>query len=264
MDKLKPILKYYFWILLSVAVLSPLIGWFLASSGMAKNFDDRQKKLDGQFSQLKASAADPNSDWENQLKKINEVQELEALKARVQLWEMQQPLKVWPPKMSTTDPEQFTSADRGYYRKNYLSFRKEVFEQLEPVSWVEDEEEGRRKGKVAIALDGFPISEAVGGIRTDNPSSQEIEEAQEDLWLANAIIQVIRSLNQSSGSQVDAVIPEISVFNLRGGNRSGSTITLTPSSGGNALPSTGAPVSSQITWACGGTLASKFRPADCR
>ena len=44
----------------------------------------------------------------------------------------------------------------------------------------------------------------------------------------------------------------------------GSTITLTPSSGGNALPTTGAPVSSQITWACAGTLASKFRPADCR
>ena len=44
----------------------------------------------------------------------------------------------------------------------------------------------------------------------------------------------------------------------------GSTITLTPSTGGAALPTTGAPVSSQITWACGGTLASKFRPADCR
>ena len=44
----------------------------------------------------------------------------------------------------------------------------------------------------------------------------------------------------------------------------GSTITLTPSTGTAALPSTGAPVSSQITWACGGTLASKFRPADCR
>ncbi|MEI8303504.1 MAG: pilin [Burkholderiales bacterium] len=44
----------------------------------------------------------------------------------------------------------------------------------------------------------------------------------------------------------------------------GSTITLTPSTGGAALPTTGAPVASQITWACGGTLASKFRPADCR
>ena len=235
MDKLKQVLKYQFWILLGLAVLFPLVGWFLASSGMAKNFEERQKKLDGQFSQLKASAADANSDWENQLKKINEVQEFEAMKARVQLWEMQQPLKVWPPKMSTTDPEQFTSADRGYYRKNYLSFRKEVFEQLEPV--VEDEDEGRKKGKVAIALDSFPISEAVGGIRTDNPSSQEIEEAQEDLWLANAIIQVVRSLNQSSSSQVDAVIPEITVFNLRGGNRSGSTITLTKKSGGSSSSS---------------------------
>ncbi|MFN9370883.1 MAG: hypothetical protein ACK6D3_03260 [Planctomycetaceae bacterium] len=238
MDKLKQVLKYQFWILLGLAVLFPLIGWFLASSGMAKNFDERQKKLDGQFSQLKASAADPNSDWESQLKKINEVQELESLKAQVQLWEMQQPLKVWPPKMSTTDPEQFTSADRGYYRKNYLSFRKEVYDQLEPV--VEDEEEGRRRGKVAIALDSFPISEAVGGVRTDNPSSQEIEEAQEDLWLANAIIQVVRSLNQSSSSQVDAVIPEITVFNLRGGNRSGSTITLTKKSGGSSASSTSA------------------------
>lgn len=238
MDKLKQVLKYQFWILLGLAVIFPLVGWFLASSGMAKNFEERQKKLDGQFGQLKASAADPNNDWENQLKKINEVQELESLKARVHLWEMQQPLKVWPPKMSTTDPEQFTSADRGYYRKNYLSFRKEVFEQLEPV--VEDEEEGRRKGKVAIALDSFPVSEAVGGIRTDNPSSQEIEEAQEDLWLANAIIQVVRTLNQSSSGQVDAVVPEISVFTLRGGNRSGSTITLTKKSGGSSSSSTSA------------------------
>ena len=44
----------------------------------------------------------------------------------------------------------------------------------------------------------------------------------------------------------------------------GSTITLTPSSNSAALPTTGAPVSNQIVWACGGTLASKFRPADCR
>ncbi|MEI8303503.1 MAG: pilin [Burkholderiales bacterium] len=44
----------------------------------------------------------------------------------------------------------------------------------------------------------------------------------------------------------------------------GSTITLTPSSGGAALPTTGAPLSSQIVWACAGTLAVKFRPADCR
>ncbi|MBU6271331.1 MAG: pilin [Betaproteobacteria bacterium] len=43
-----------------------------------------------------------------------------------------------------------------------------------------------------------------------------------------------------------------------------STITLTPSSGGNALPTTGAPVASQIVWTCAGTLAPKFRPADCR
>jgi type IV pilus assembly protein PilA len=43
-----------------------------------------------------------------------------------------------------------------------------------------------------------------------------------------------------------------------------STITLTPSSGGGALPTTGAPLNSQIVWACAGTLAVKFRPADCR
>jgi type IV pilus assembly protein PilA len=43
-----------------------------------------------------------------------------------------------------------------------------------------------------------------------------------------------------------------------------STITLTPSVGTSALPTTGVPVTSQITWACSGTLASKFRPADCR
>jgi len=237
MDKLKQVLKYQFWILLGLAVIFPLVGWFLASSGMAKNFEDRQKKLDGQIGQLKASSADPNGDWEGQLKKINEVQELESLKARVQLWESQQPLKVWPPKMSTTDPEQFTAADKGYYRKNYLGFRKDVFEQLDPV--VEDEEDGRRKGKVAIALDNFPVSQAVGGVRTDNPSSQEIEEAQEDLWLANAIIQVIRSLNESSASQVDAVVPEISAFVLRGGNRSGSTITMTKKAAASSSSSGG-------------------------
>ena len=46
-----------------------------------------------------------------------------------------------------------------------------------------------------------------------------------------------------------------------------STITLDPkvgSSGGSVLPTTGAPVTAQIVWVCGGTLASKFRPADCR
>ena len=43
----------------------------------------------------------------------------------------------------------------------------------------------------------------------------------------------------------------------------GSTITLTPSAGTAAL-ATSTVIASQITWSCGGTLASKFRPADCR
>jgi len=42
-----------------------------------------------------------------------------------------------------------------------------------------------------------------------------------------------------------------------------STITLTPSAGTAALV-TNTVLSSQITWTCAGTLALKFRPADCR
>ncbi|MCY2968150.1 MAG: hypothetical protein NT069_31725, partial [Planctomycetota bacterium] len=221
MDKLKQVLKYQFWILLGLAVIFPLVGWFLASSGLAKGYEEREKKLNARFTELKASPADANGDWESNLKKLNDVQQLELAKAWVSLWEPQQELKVWPEKLSTTDPENFTSADKGYYRKNYLALREAVFKQIQPV--VEDEEDGKRKGRVAISLDTFPISEALGGPRVDNPTSQEIEDAHEDLWLCSALIQVVNILNRDSSSQLDAIIPEISVFELRGGAKGGAS-----------------------------------------
>ncbi|MFM7160553.1 MAG: hypothetical protein ACKO3P_09285 [Planctomycetaceae bacterium] len=233
MDKLKQVLKYQFWILLGLAVLLPLVGWFLASSGLAKGYEEREKKLSARFNELKASVADPNADWENRLKQVNTVQELEARKVWVALWEAQQSLKTWPAKLSTNDPTKFTNADLGFYRKNYMQLREEVYTKLQPV--VESEEEGKPpQGLVSLPLADFPISpsESLAGSSTTPPSPQEVEEAQEDLWLAQALIQVINYLNRDATSQLDAVIPEVRVIQLRGGNRADGKAKSTPKNSG--------------------------------
>jgi len=233
MDKLKQVLKYQFWILLGLAVLLPLVGWFLASAGLAKGYEEREKKLSSRFNELKASVADPNADWENRLKQVNTVQELEARKVWVALWEAQQPLKTWPAKLSTNDPTKFTNADLGFYRKNYMQLREEVYEKLQPV--VDSEEEGKPpQGLVSLALADFPISpsESLAGSSTTPPSPQDVEEAQEDLWLAEALIQVVNYLNRDATSQLDAAIPEVRVIQLRGGNRADGKAKSTPKNSG--------------------------------
>ena len=48
-----------------------------------------------------------------------------------------------------------------------------------------------------------------------------------------------------------------------GGAAGANTITLTPTSSGAALAVNAVPGSS-INWACGGTLANKYRPSNCR
>ncbi|WP_139556156.1 pilin [Methylotetracoccus oryzae] len=68
-----------------------------------------------------------------------------------------------------------------------------------------------------------------------------------------------------SGVAITAATGVITVtYTARAGGANGAdTLTLTPTSGGNALAINTAPTDA-IVWACSGTLAARYRPANCR
>ena len=50
MDKLKPVLEQKFWIFTGLALLLPLIGWFIATKTYATGVEERETAIDGAFS----------------------------------------------------------------------------------------------------------------------------------------------------------------------------------------------------------------------
>jgi hypothetical protein len=207
MDKLKQVLKYKFWILLGIAALLPLIGWFLASSGMARSHTERKSRLDSTFAALIASDQDPNSDWESNLKAVNVRQEAEISAAWRALYSRQQELKFWPPKLSTNDPALFTNRDRERYKEEYEKQRELVLGLINP-------------GLVLISPDLMPAPEVDWEYAA--PSQAAIEAAQEDLWLLAGLFRAIAQVNKDASSPFDAPVRQVLELRLRSGDKGGT------------------------------------------
>src|SRR5262249_20911553 len=70
MEQLKQVLKYQFWILLDVALILPIVGWFM-SQGMKAEAAARSDTLKKKADQLTVRLDDPNETWPQQLGIIN-------------------------------------------------------------------------------------------------------------------------------------------------------------------------------------------------
>ena len=131
MDKLKQVQKYQFWILLGLAVILPLVGWFVARSGMVAEAAERTKVLTTINESLKATREDPNATWERKLGEINTEQAKQKELAWRELYERQKPLMVWPANM-VDDPTKILPQDQEVYRVSYQHELEKVRQRVVP------------------------------------------------------------------------------------------------------------------------------------
>ena len=225
MDKLKEFQKYQFWVLLGVAMILPLVGWFMSRSGLVAAAEERTKKLDGLRSSLNASADDPNQDWAAKLAQINKVQEDQIRTAWMHLYAAQSELMTWP---ENIDPEAMALKDVELYRRGYKHEVEKIRQIVKPLDEISGEllDEPGRLVNLPDSLMPHPDYDWA----TAAPTAKEVRAAQEDLWLLSALLTSIASVNENATSQLDAPVREIVALMLRGGS---------PKSAGGARSTTG-------------------------
>ncbi|HEY2251638.1 MAG TPA: hypothetical protein VGH74_11280, partial [Planctomycetaceae bacterium] len=221
MDKLKQVLQYQFWILLTVALILPIVGWSMATSGLESEAVARTTALDGLDKSLTASPTDPNKDWETGLELINKEQAVQPKIAAKVLYERQLPLMTWPAKMPN-DPALFQTKHQEYYREIYRrgsGGQRPLIDEVRKIVNPYDEE--TQTGLVLYDEALLPTADTEWVSQA--PSVKQIEAAQEDLWLLSSLLKQIAAVNEDAGAkaQFEAPVRQIVELYLRGGSKAG-------------------------------------------
>ncbi|QDT64124.1 hypothetical protein [Calycomorphotria hydatis] len=230
MDKIKPILAYQFWILLGVASLLIIIGWWMGTGSMVAAIDTRMSKLNAL--NVPPGTGTPNNDWIEGLDKTAQLQEKRLILAGADLWEQQKEAMVWPRDIAGTmdklkwDDEIIPNA-RELYRSGF-PVEKEAVQQI-----VEPYDPFTGEGKVLFPIERLPL---VDGSIWDilPPTSKEIWRIQEDIWLLSSLLRSVRDFNNEFGGDTLRKVPlkEIRTIKLLGGDLTKRTTSDAAEQGG--------------------------------
>lgn len=235
MDKLKPILAQKFWILSGLCLILPLTGWWVATAGLAKEITDRTTAIETAFKNIPSPG--PNDNWTNRVKKFNEDEKRKVKETGELLWTNQLQYMHWPEAVRPGVEEavqkngyrgEIDPKTRGDYRYVYDQEIKDALAIVSPYN----PEDGSGLVDALIEL----IPNAGWGTSQIPPSSTEMWDSQEDLWLYRALFQAVANINNNdqteSTSIVEAKIKQISILELRGGTVGGAK----PAGGATAGP----------------------------
>ena len=142
MDKLEPVLKHHFWILLVPLLSMNLWGYFSANSALKDATKSREDKLNSVKSGIPAGANAPNEKYTEELSKLNDALEKDVNEELKQLWTRQQARMTWPQVVAAKIPAKYRdeikeSLVRFSYQNVYQAeVIKPLFESVEPVSYT--------------------------------------------------------------------------------------------------------------------------------
>lgn len=247
MDQLKPALawlgKYHFWVLSGLAVIVALVAWFVAASDLQARYDSRKQKLDSDFQQMQQIQGEP--EFPNQ-KVIQQVQDRhEQLKKKVfeawkTLYEQQQSKNPWPDVLGKEFKDFITSQSHdaeipNHFREIYLNFIAQYIPKLLAKIDIRLPKAGAAKPAAAAPLDpSHSESEAKpteytglvfwdeGNLKSIQdrfkwgsvPSTLEVRLAQEDLWVYEALLRIIKNTNEGAREHFKAPVRRIEALEI--------------------------------------------------
>ncbi len=211
MDKLKPLIEHHFWILFFVVLLLPVIGWWPTASELSQQTESKISAINKAFSDVPAGSQ-ANDSWSKNLNKIAERAEAQNHEQRLFLWERQWKMMTWPNTMLKEHlPQQYRDVinltSRNVYKGDYDL-------QVEKV-WLAADPFDAETGKGTVLLDLGAIPRATFNNLT--PTSEELWDAQEDLWLLENLMKSIREANQGTTLVTDSVVRSLDLIELVGG-----------------------------------------------
>lgn len=221
MDKLREILVYRFWMLLAIALIVPLVGWWIGSGDAASAISARKSEINAAYQAIPTGEL-INDTWINGVKKINTEQQELINAAWEKLAEGQISLKTWPPvianAMAKLGPDEEIPLDLRdiYFSRAYHREWAEVWLIVDPIRFGKlDVETGKQPvlGIVDFSVENLPV-EKWGDIA---PTTKQMREAQQDIWLYRSLLEAIADVNDGVENRSDAVITKIKYLELLGG-----------------------------------------------
>lgn len=237
--------KHYFWILIAVIVIASLGIWFMATSSMETDYNARKSTLDGLFQNLITIIGKHDHPNQVLLDKIDEeTKELvdDYMKAWRLLYEQQQKNNQLPDQLLDEFKTTFLSGEDlpKHLREHYRDFIKRHYEKLlnEVLRVRKTSVTGNRRGAARPIRGGFGAAPGAEGDEEEvdtgviewatpelysisagwpiTPSKNDIKEAQEDLWVYEALIKIISDINMDATTFEDAGVQRIVAMEIGG------------------------------------------------
>ena len=284
MDKVKLFLaglkKYHFWVLVSIVVVVGLMMWATATADLASQFAKRQGKLDSDFSSVRNIITEhdpPNQGVVEAIQTVHQDLKEKVLEAWEKLYTEQKQNNPWSPVLG----EDFLIVVKSLgpkddiprqYRELYQNFIRDHFPRLLEMIDVRRPEEPEEGATGAAAAAGGMMGEGsghagamganvemIGKVEWDEsdrqriqnwfewpsrPSTLQVRLAQEDLWVYEALLRIVKNTNAGATSYYNSAVKRIESLEIgqevSHGRSRNRTDTLVRSSGGKGAGGAGA------------------------
>ena len=212
MERLEPLLKQKFWILLGVGMIMTIVGWWVSTSSMASTIGVRTKEINEAVTKVPGGEI-PNVSWASKLSAINARQDLSINVTQLDLWKRQHAKMRLPDGVDAQAQYQakLSNESRELFRDGYPHEVRRVWKAVSPM-----DVDGT--GIVQYPLLAFGKALGKGPWPNQPPPNQDIWDVMEDLWLAESLFQSIAAVNGAhDAGRTDACIHQIDRFEFRGG-----------------------------------------------
>ena len=220
MDKLQPIIRNRFWILAGLVLPMALYGYYAANGKLKAATSERVAALDKVKSGI-SSGNEPNEDYAKMLSVINDYYEKSIDEVIIDLWEHQKERMVWPAAVSEKVPDEFMGEfDLNTlitYKDQYHFIMKDLQSRAEPVMPVKDAQLATWKQKVVLAARLPQARFSDPNTRSLTPTSEEMWNAQIDVWLVDLLFNAVRHINEDKDTVANSVVRRIDRLDLLGG-----------------------------------------------
>jgi hypothetical protein len=248
MDQVKTFLaavkKYHFWILCGLAVLIGLGMAWSAETTLLRKYEDEKGKISSAQSSVAplATGDHANEKWVTAVKTMTDASRVEVYKTWEKLYDDQvKNVSIWPPDL-TDDPaflKEFAAADDQTEKKldrnrlkelgdRYISYIAKVtlprLATIIDAEWtVADDKDAGRNPRVGP--DGAAAAEPVSHKMTWDPADQErkvedynwderpsrldMQYAQEEMWVMEALFNAIKRANSNAKGSYDAAVRQL-------------------------------------------------------
>lgn len=226
MDKVKQYLelarKHHFWVLCLVSVVAGLVAWYTATKKLKAQFTEYTSQIDGAFSSLKGVASDqPHQDWTEGINKETELVAQDVLAAWKALYQEQKDkVFIWPKELSQDfldAANQLTDPNAVIPRKLREYYQGMVKEQVERLPAIVD-----AAGLHDVSGNPHRVDWSTSSLQeiedsfdwSERPTTLLIKYAQEELWVYQALCNVIKEANEGSAGRHDTEIEAIEAMEI--------------------------------------------------